>query len=90
MKTVSTAELVRKIGDVTHAASQAPVVITQHNKPRFVIMDIETYDFMRSKDTRRVYRVEDTPDDVAEWLLPGLDKIARGLTSELELRRVLA
>jgi PHD/YefM family antitoxin component YafN of YafNO toxin-antitoxin module len=78
LKQFSTAELVRQIGDVTHAASQEPVAITQHKKPRFVMMSVEAYEFMRSKDPRRVYRAEDTPDEIAEWLLPALDKIASG------------
>jgi prevent-host-death family protein len=78
MKRFSTAQLARNVGDVTHAASQGPVTITQHRKPRFVMMSIESYERMRSLDPRRAYRVEETPDDVAEWLLPALDKIARG------------
>ena len=78
MKQVSTAELVRNIGDVTRAASKAPVIVTQHKKPRFVLVDFDMFEFMRSKDTRRAYRVEDTPDEIAEWLLPDLDKIANG------------
>jgi prevent-host-death family protein len=78
MKEFSTAELVRKVGDVTHAASQEPVTITHHGKPRFVLMNIEYYRFMRSKDPRRVYRVEDTPDDILEWLLPQLEAYAAG------------
>ena len=78
MKQVSTAELVRNIGDVTHAAIQAPVIVTHHKKPRFVFMNIETYEALRALDPRRAYRVEETPDDVAEWLLPGLEKMASG------------
>ena len=69
----STGELVRNVGDVTHAASQDPVVITQHRKPRFVLMTKELYDFMRSKDPRRVIRTGDVPEDIAEWLLPQLE-----------------
>jgi hypothetical protein len=78
MRKFSTAELVRKIGDVTHAASQNPVVITHHGKSRFVMMSIETYEFMRSKDPRRVYWTDETPDEIAEWLLPQLEAFAVG------------
>ena len=75
MKTFSTGDLSRKIGDVTHAASQAPVTITQHNKPRYVMMSVEAFQRL---DPQRAYRVEETPDDVAAWLLPALDDLARG------------
>lgn len=75
MKTFSTAELVRKTGDVTHAASQAPVAITQHKKRRFVMMSVEMFERL---NPQRAYLVEETPDEVAEWLLPALDKIAAG------------
>lgn len=79
MKQVSTAELVRKIGDVTHAASQAPVIITQHGKPRFVLMSIETFEYLRDKDPRRVYRTEDTPDEIVDLLLPQIEAyLAKG------------
>ena len=73
MKQMSTADLVRNIGDATHAARQAPVVITQHKKPRFVLMDIEHYEFMRSKDPRRVIDFDNPPDYIVEHLLPQLE-----------------
>ena len=75
MKKFSTAKLSRNIGDVTHAASQAPIAITQHNKPRFVMMSIEDFERIR---TQRAFLVEETPDEVASWLLPALDDVARG------------
>ena len=78
MKQFSTGELVRRLGDVTHAAAQSPVTITQHRKPRFVMMSIEEYKFMRDRDPQRAYSADNTPQDVAEWLLPALDKIASG------------
>lgn len=79
MKQFSTAELVRKIGDVTHAASQAPVTVTQHGKPRFVLMSIETFEYLRGQDSRRVYRTEETPDEIAELLLSQIEAyLAKG------------
>jgi PHD/YefM family antitoxin component YafN of YafNO toxin-antitoxin module len=74
MKSFSTAELARKTGDVTHAASQAPIAITQHKKTRLVMMSYEMFERL---NPQRSYGVEDTPDEVAEWLLPALDEIAR-------------
>ena len=74
MRSFSTADLARKVGDVTHAASRAPVAITHHNKPRYVLMSFELFNRL---NPQRAYLVEETPDDVAEWLLPGLDEVAR-------------
>jgi PHD/YefM family antitoxin component YafN of YafNO toxin-antitoxin module len=71
----STAELSRHVGDVTHAASESPITITHHNKPRYVMMSVETF---RQLNPRRVYKTSETPDDVAEWLLPALEAFARG------------
>jgi prevent-host-death family protein len=75
MKSFSTGDLSRKIGDVTHAASQAPVTITQHNKPRYVMMSVEAF---RRLDPRRAYGVDEVPDEIAEWLVPQLEAFARG------------
>ena len=75
MKSFSTAELVRKTGDVTHAASQAPIAITQHKKPRFVMMSVEVFERL---NPQRAYLVEETPDEVAEWLVPALEEVAKG------------
>ena len=74
MKSFSTGDLSRKIGDVTHAASQAPVTITQHNKPRYVMMSVETFQRL---NPRRVYGVDEVPDEIAEWLVPQLEAFAR-------------
>lgn len=63
MRHFSTVELTQKIGDVTHAASSAPVAITQHRKPRFVLMSVEEYERMsRRADPRRAWVVEEVPD----------------------------
>ena len=75
MKSFSTAELARRTGDVTHAASQAPIAITQHKKPRFVMMSVEVFERLTPQ---RAYLVEETPDDIAEWLIPALEEIAKG------------
>jgi prevent-host-death family protein len=74
-KLFSTADLARKTSDVLHAASQRPVVITQRNKPRFVMMSLETFDRL---NPQKAYGTQEVPDEVAAWLLPALDKIAEG------------
>jgi prevent-host-death family protein len=78
MKSFSTAELTRKIGDVTHAASEAPVSITQHNKPRFVLMSEETFRRYETLNPQRAYRVDEIPGEITEWLVPALENFARG------------
>jgi hypothetical protein len=75
MKSFSTGDLSRKIGDVTHAASHAPITITQHNKPRYVMMSVEIFQHL---NPRRVYGVEEVPSEIAEWLLPQLEAFGRG------------
>jgi prevent-host-death family protein len=74
-RTFSTADLSRKIGDVTHAAGEAPITITHHNKPRYVMMSVEAFERL---NPQRAYKTEETPDEVADWLIPALEKIAAG------------
>jgi prevent-host-death family protein len=74
-RTFSTADLSRKIGDVTHAASEAPITITHHSKPRYVMMSVETFEKL---NPQRAYSTAETPDEVADWLIPALEKIAAG------------
>lgn len=65
MRQFSTVELTQKIGDVTHLASREPVAITQHRKPRFVLMSIEDYErLVKRGDTRQVWRPEEVPDEL--------------------------
>jgi prevent-host-death family protein len=75
MKSFSTGDLSRKIGDVTHAASEAPIEITQHNKPRYVMMSVEMFQRL---NPRRAFGVEDVPDEIAKWLVPQLEAFGRG------------
>lgn len=80
MKEFSTVELLRDLKTVTHAAAREPVAITQHRKPRFVLMALEDYERLKSvsADLRRVYRVEETPPELAALLSAGLDRIIDG------------
>jgi prevent-host-death family protein len=71
----STADLSRKVGDVTHAASEAPVTITHHNKPRYVLMSIAEFERM---NPQRAYAVDEIPEEILEWMLPALENIASG------------
>ena len=53
----------------------SPVTITQHNKPRYVMMSVETFQRL---NPRRVYGVDEVPDEIADWLVPQLEAFARG------------
>ncbi len=74
----STADLSRHIGDVTHAASEAPVTITHHNKPRYILMSVE--DFERI-NPQKSYSVEDMPGDLAEAMIEAIDDLLSGKVS---------
>ena len=78
MREFSTVELTRRVGDVTDAAIKAPVAITQHSKPKFVLMSMEDYKALsaREADPRRAYSIETLPDDWADMFLAGLEELA--------------
>jgi prevent-host-death family protein len=75
MRSYSTSDLVRAIGDVTHAAVAEPVIITHHAKPRYVLMSIEEYGRLSKTpiDPRRVYRADETPPDLAGMMVAAID-----------------
>jgi len=66
----TTADLSRHIGEVTHAASQSPITITHHNKPRYMMMSVA--DFERI-NPQKSYSVEDLPQELAHMLLESID-----------------
>ena len=80
MREFTTVELLRDLKTVTHAAAREPVAITQHRKPRFVLMAIEDFERLStgSRDPRQAYRVEETPAELARLLAAGLDRIIDG------------
>ncbi len=62
----TTSDLSRKSGDIIAEALRHPVTITQRNKPRLVLLNIEDYErLMRRSDLRLV----DTIDSMSEALL---------------------
>ncbi|MBZ9989195.1 type II toxin-antitoxin system Phd/YefM family antitoxin [Mesorhizobium sp. BH1-1-5] len=68
MKHYPSTDLKQNLGDVLAAASQQPVSITRHNKPRYVLMSIETYEARFANDGRRVYAAKDAPAEHVEML----------------------
>ncbi|MBX4870198.1 type II toxin-antitoxin system Phd/YefM family antitoxin [Rhizobium bangladeshense] len=79
MRQFTTGDLNKQVGDVTDVASREPVVLTRHNKPRFVLMSYEHYERMRtSGDPRRVYHISEMPDEHVALFDETLDQLARG------------
>lgn len=60
---------------VTDKALRAPVVITAHGRPRHVLMAYEDYERMR-QGSRRAYRTEALPADLADDILSGMAELA--------------
>jgi PHD/YefM family antitoxin component YafN of YafNO toxin-antitoxin module len=76
MQKFSTVDLDQKIGDVKAAAARAPVVITEHRKDRFVLMNIEAFNEMKAKaNPRRVYGRGDTPKGLAKLFTTEIDRL---------------
>jgi prevent-host-death family protein len=67
MTKYSTSDLSRKSGDIIAEALRRPVTITQRNKPRLVLLNIEDYRKLTARaDTRKAGRLETMPDDLFE------------------------
>ena len=61
--TVTTTDLTRRPAEVFALAHRQPVILTQHNTPRFVIMSIEDY---KALDKRKAYSLDEmTPEQEA-------------------------
>ena len=84
MRVFTTVELLRDLKTVTHAAAREPVTITQHRKPRFVLMAVEDFERLKdgNPDPRKAYRMEETPPELAGLLADGLDRIIAGDDSD--------
>lgn len=61
----STSDLSRKSGDIIAEALRHPVTITQRNKPRLVLLNIEDYQqLIRQSDRRTAGTIETMPDEL--------------------------
>lgn len=67
----TTSDMSRRSGDIIAAAIRQPVTITQRDKPRLVILNVEEFEKMaKSADHRRVL----TPETVDEELLRKMER----------------
>jgi prevent-host-death family protein len=63
----STSDLSRKSGDIIAEALRQPVIITQRNKPRLVLLSIEDYRRLTARvDTRKPGTLETMSDALFE------------------------
>lgn len=63
----TTSDLSRRSGDIIAEAMRQPVTITQRDKPRLVIMNVEDYEQLRQyADHRRVLTIDTIDDDLLE------------------------
>jgi prevent-host-death family protein len=73
----TTSDLSRRSGDIIAEAMRQPVTITQRDKPRLVVLNIEEYEQLRRyADHRRAYRIEDIPDDLFEDIVKAVEDYA--------------
>ncbi len=80
MRTFTTADLYKKVGDITDAARREPVLLTHHRKPRFVLMSVETYESLtqdKAPTSAPGFTLETMPDDVTQGLLALADQYER-------------
>lgn len=73
MRTFPSTDLKQTLGDVLDAASQEPITITKHSKPRFVLMSIHDYERRFQKDERQVFMVDGMPPDHLAMLETSLE-----------------
>lgn len=74
MKQFSAGDLTRNTGDLFEAAAIAPVAITKHRKPRFVVMSMERFEALTSGRSSQVaLDVADMPEDLGAILDEGIE-----------------
>jgi hypothetical protein len=79
MQKFTTVDLLRDIKTVTMAADRQPVAITQHRKPRYVLMTYDEFEAMKSRgDPRRVYAAGEAPQELVDLIMPELDRLIAG------------
>jgi len=79
----STSDLSRKSGDIIAEALRHPVTITQRNKPRLVLLNIEDYErLVRQSDARSVGTLQTMPDALLAEFEDSVDRYAENDESD--------
>jgi prevent-host-death family protein len=85
MRSFTSVELVSSVDTVKTAAAREPVAITEHRKPKFVLMSYDDYERIKgTSDPNRAYLLEETPDailDILKGEFKALDTRRAGRTS---------
>lgn len=82
-RSYTTSDLSRRSGDIIAEALRHPVTLTQRNKPRLVVLNIEEYEDMRKRaDPRRVLKIGDLTEAELEEMQRALDKYMAEATDE--------
>lgn len=68
------ADLARKTGDILDAASRAPVAITKHRKPRFVLMSLERYEELTGASDQQAHTLDDMPEAMKSMMIAALER----------------
>jgi prevent-host-death family protein len=73
----TTSDLSRRSGDIIAEAMRQPVTITQRDKPRLVIMNVEDYQqLMEYADHRRVLTIDTIDDELLEKIEKAVEEYA--------------
>ena len=69
------ADLARRTGDILDAAARAPVTITRHRKPRFVLMSVERYEALTGGGaTQQAHTLDDMPPELRAAMVAALER----------------
>lgn len=69
------ADLARRTGDVLDAASRAPATITQHRKPRYVLMSVEHYERITNNcETRQAHTLDEMAPELKAAMVVALER----------------
>jgi len=82
MRSYASTDLKQNLGDVLAAASQEPVSITKHQKPRYVLMSVEAYEARMNRDPRRSYFTNEMPVEHLAMLEAAIALMDKGDANE--------
>jgi prevent-host-death family protein len=61
--TVASTEFQNRAGLYMEQSAKSPVFITKHSRPVRVLIDIDEYERLKARDTRKAYYAHEIPDD---------------------------
>ncbi len=76
MRKFAAGDLTRNTGDLFEAATVAPVAITKHRKPRYVVMSVERYEALMKREHEHhqiSISVADMPEELGKLWDKGVE-----------------